>query len=116
MRTRSAPSGRSPSSTVASAFRITSSPVAAAMAILPLHVEVYDYELVDVLLITIPASIIGILAMSFVMSRHGEDLGMMPSTSTGLAAGEDHPAGCGRRHRDHEVREADARSSSVPSR
>ena len=38
------------SSTVASAFGITSSPVAAAMAtILPL-VEVYDYELVDVLL------------------------------------------------------------------
>jgi anaerobic C4-dicarboxylate transporter DcuA/anaerobic C4-dicarboxylate transporter DcuB len=41
--------------------------------ILPL-VEVYHYDLVDVLLITIPASIVGILAMSFVMSRHGKDL------------------------------------------
>ncbi len=61
-------------STVASAFGITSSPVAAAMAtILPL-VEIYDYNLVDVLLITIPASIVGIFAMSFVMSRHGKDL------------------------------------------
>jgi anaerobic C4-dicarboxylate transporter-like protein len=61
-------------STVASAFGITSSPVAAAMAtILPL-VEVYDYNLVDVLLITIPASIVGIFVMSFVMSRHGVDL------------------------------------------
>jgi anaerobic C4-dicarboxylate transporter DcuA/anaerobic C4-dicarboxylate transporter DcuB len=61
-------------STVASAIGITSSPVAAAMAtILPL-VEVYDYNLVDVLLITIPASIVGIFAMSFVMSRHGVDL------------------------------------------
>src|SRR5512132_1101180 len=61
-------------STVASALGITSSPVAAATAtILPL-VEVYDYNLVDVLLITIPASIIGIFAMSFVMSRHGVDL------------------------------------------
>ena len=61
-------------STVASALGITSSPVAAAMAtILPL-VEVYHYNLVDVLLITIPASIIGIFAMSFVMSRHGVDL------------------------------------------
>jgi anaerobic C4-dicarboxylate transporter DcuA/anaerobic C4-dicarboxylate transporter DcuB len=61
-------------STVASAVGITSSPVAAAMAtILPL-VEVYDYNLVDVLLITIPASIVGIFAMSFVMSRHGKDL------------------------------------------
>jgi anaerobic C4-dicarboxylate transporter DcuA/anaerobic C4-dicarboxylate transporter DcuB len=61
-------------STVASAFGITSSPVAAAMAtILPL-VEVYDYNLVDVLLITIPASIVGIFVMSLVMSRHGKDL------------------------------------------
>ena len=61
-------------STVASGLGITSSPVAAAMAtILPL-VEVYDYNLVDVLLITIPASIVGILLMSFVMSRHGKDL------------------------------------------
>jgi anaerobic C4-dicarboxylate transporter DcuA/anaerobic C4-dicarboxylate transporter DcuB len=41
--------------------------------ILPL-VEVYDYNLVDVLLITIPASIIGIFVMSLVMSRHGTDL------------------------------------------
>jgi anaerobic C4-dicarboxylate transporter DcuB len=61
-------------STVASAFGITSSPVAAAMAtILPL-VEVYDYDLIDVLLITIPASIVGIFLMSLVMSRHGKDL------------------------------------------
>jgi len=61
-------------STVASAFGITSSPVAAAMAtILPL-VEVYHYNLVDVLLITIPASIIGIFAMCLVMSRHGKEL------------------------------------------
>ena len=61
-------------STVASALGITSSPVAAATAtILPL-VEVYDYDLVDVLLITIPASIVGVFLMSFVMSRHGADL------------------------------------------
>jgi len=76
------------SSTVASAFGITSSPVAAAMAtILPL-VEVYDYELVDVLMITIPASIIGILAMSFVMSRHGRDLEDDAEYQRRLAAGE----------------------------
>jgi anaerobic C4-dicarboxylate transporter DcuB len=41
--------------------------------ILPL-VEVYDYNLVDVLLITIPASIVGIFVMSLVMSRHGTEL------------------------------------------
>src|SRR5690349_25008813 len=57
-------------STVASALGITSSPVAAAMAtILPL-VEVYDYNLVDVLLITIPASLVGIFLMSLAMSQH----------------------------------------------
>ena len=62
------------SSTVASAMGITSSPVAAAMAtILPL-VEVDRNYLIDVLLITIPASIIGVIVMSLVMSRHGKDL------------------------------------------
>jgi anaerobic C4-dicarboxylate transporter DcuB len=61
-------------STVASALGITSSPVAAAMAtILPL-VEVEGFNLVDVLLITIPASIVGIFLMSLVMSRHGTEL------------------------------------------
>src|SRR6476659_3772402 len=61
-------------STVASAMGITSSPVAAAMATLLPLVEIYDYNLVDVLLITIPASIVGIFVMSLVMSRHGKDL------------------------------------------
>src|SRR5206468_729547 len=62
------------SSTVASALGITSSPVAAAMATLLPLVEIYHYNLVDVLLITIPASIVGIFVMSLVMSRHGKDL------------------------------------------
>jgi anaerobic C4-dicarboxylate transporter DcuA/anaerobic C4-dicarboxylate transporter DcuB len=62
------------SSTVANALGITSSPVAAAMATLLPLVEIYNYDLIDVLLITIPASIIGILPTAFVMSRHGRDL------------------------------------------
>jgi anaerobic C4-dicarboxylate transporter DcuB len=74
-------------STVASALGITSSPVAAAMAtILPL-VEVYDYNLVDVLLITIPASIVGIFVMSLVMSRHGTDLDQDKEYQRRLEAG-----------------------------
>ena len=52
------------SSTVANALGITSSPVAAATATLLPLVEIYNYDLVDVLLITIPASIIGILPMA----------------------------------------------------
>ena len=61
-------------STVASTFGITSSPVAAAMATMLPLVEIYDYDLVDVLLITFPASIIGIFAMAVVMSGYGKDL------------------------------------------
>ena len=58
--------------------------------ILPL-VEVYGYDLVDVLLITIPASIIGIFAMSLVMSRHGKDLDDDEEYQRRLAAGEVQP-------------------------
>jgi anaerobic C4-dicarboxylate transporter DcuA/anaerobic C4-dicarboxylate transporter DcuB len=78
-------------STVSSALGITSSPVAAATAtILPL-VEVYHYNLVDVLLITIPASIVGIFAMSLVMSHHGRDLDEDEEYRRRLDAGEVQP-------------------------
>jgi anaerobic C4-dicarboxylate transporter-like protein len=75
-------------STVANALGITSSPVAAAMATLLPLVEIYDYDLVDVMLITIPASIVGILAMSIVMSRYGKELDDDPEYQRRLAAGE----------------------------
>ena len=54
---------------------------------LPL-VEIYNYDLVDVMLITIPASIVGILAMSIVMSRYGKELDDDPEYQRRLAAGE----------------------------
>jgi anaerobic C4-dicarboxylate transporter DcuA/anaerobic C4-dicarboxylate transporter DcuB len=79
------------SSTVANALGITSSPVAAATATLLPLVEVYDYSLIDVLLITIPASIIGILPMAFVMSRHGRDLEDDAEYQRRVAAGEIEP-------------------------
>jgi anaerobic C4-dicarboxylate transporter DcuA/anaerobic C4-dicarboxylate transporter DcuB len=78
-------------STVASAVGITSSPVAAAMATLLPLVEIYDYDLIDVMLITIPASIIGIFVMSVVMSRHGADLDDDAEYRRRLAAGEVQP-------------------------
>jgi anaerobic C4-dicarboxylate transporter-like protein len=79
------------SSTVASAMGITSSPVAAAMAtILPL-VEPHGYDLVDVLLITIPASIVGIVVMSILISRRGADLEDDPEYRRRLDAGEVKP-------------------------
>ena len=58
--------------------------------LLPL-VEVYNYDLVDVMLITIPASIVGIFAMSLVMSRHGKDLEDDVEYQRRLAAGEIQP-------------------------
>jgi anaerobic C4-dicarboxylate transporter DcuA/anaerobic C4-dicarboxylate transporter DcuB len=78
-------------STVASAIGITSSPVAAATATLLPLVEVENFSLTDVLLITIPASIIGILAMSFVMSRHGIDLEDDAEYRRRIEAGEVQP-------------------------
>jgi anaerobic C4-dicarboxylate transporter DcuA/anaerobic C4-dicarboxylate transporter DcuB len=78
-------------STVANALGITSSPVAAAMATLLPLVEVYNYDLVDVMLITIPASIVGILAMSIVMSRYGTELDDDVEYQRRLAAGEVQP-------------------------
>src|SRR4026209_182815 len=56
-------------STVANALGITSNPVAAAMATLLPLVEIYNYDLVDVLLITIPASPTGNLAQAIGVSR-----------------------------------------------
>jgi len=79
------------SSTVANALGITSSPAAAATATLLPLVEIYNYNLVDVLLITIPASIIGILPMAFVMSRHGRDLEDDAEYQRRVATGEVEP-------------------------
>ena len=78
-------------SAVASTFGITASPVAAAMATMLPLVEVYDYELVDVLLITVPASLVGILAMAIVMNGRGPELEDDAEYQRRLAAGEVHP-------------------------
>lgn len=78
-------------SAVASTFGITASPVAAAMAVMLPLVEVYGFDIVDVLLITIPASIIGIFVMSLVMNRHGKDLEDDEEYQRRLAAGEIEP-------------------------
>ncbi|WP_217922890.1 anaerobic C4-dicarboxylate transporter family protein [Miltoncostaea oceani] len=78
-------------STVASAAGITSSPVAAATATMLPLVEPYGLDLVDVLLITIPSSIVGIMVMAFIMSRHGRELDKDPEYLRRLEAGEVQP-------------------------
>jgi anaerobic C4-dicarboxylate transporter DcuB len=78
-------------SSVASTFGITCSPVAAAMATLLPLVEIYNYDIVDVLLITIPASIVGIFVMAVVMNSYGKDLDDDAEFQRRLAAGELEP-------------------------
>ena len=78
-------------STVASTFGITASPVAAAMATMLPLVEIYDYDIVDVMLITIPASIIGIFVMALFMNGYGKDLDDDVEYQRRLAAGEIEP-------------------------
>ena len=78
-------------STAASTIGITSSPVAAATATLLPLVEPFGYDLVDVLMITIPATIVGIFAMALVMSRHGKELDDDVEYQRRLATGEVQP-------------------------
>ncbi len=78
-------------STVASAFGITASPVSAAMAAMITLTAVGGYELSQVLLITLPASLIAIVVFSFVSSKLGKDLKDDPEYIRRLAAGEVQP-------------------------
>ncbi len=78
-------------STVASTFGITASPVAAAMATMLPLVEIYDYDIVDVMLITLPASLIGIFVMALFMNSYGKDLDDDVEYQRRLAAGEIKP-------------------------
>ena len=78
-------------STVASAFGITASPVSAAMAAMITLTAVGGYELAQVLLITIPASLIAIFVFSVVQSRLGKGLADDPEYKRRLAAGEVEP-------------------------
>ena len=96
-------------SAVASTFGITASPVAAAMATMLPLVEVYGYDIVDVMLITIPASIVGIFVMALVMNTRGKDLDDDAEFQRRLAAGEITAAGAGGRHRAAALREAQRR-------
>ncbi len=78
-------------STVASAFGITASPVSAAMAAMITLTAVGGYELAQVLLITVPASLIAIMVFSVVQSRMGKSLADDVEYQRRLAAGEIEP-------------------------
>ena len=101
-------------SAVASTFGITASPVAAAMATMLPLVEVYGYDIVDVMLITIPASIVGIFAMALVMNTRGKDLDDDAEFQRRLACGRDQAARAGRRDRAAALTRSAASPSSSP--
>jgi anaerobic C4-dicarboxylate transporter DcuA/anaerobic C4-dicarboxylate transporter DcuB len=75
-------------STVASGLGITASPVSAAMAVMVSLMEPLGFDLTEILLITIPASVIAVLAGSFLQNRLGKDLKDDPEYQRRLAAGE----------------------------
>ena len=93
-------------SAVASTFGITASPVAAAMATMLPLVEPFGYDIVDVMLITIPASLIGIFAMALVHERPRQGPRRRRRVPASSGGRRDPAAGAGRGDHVAAVREA----------
>ncbi|WP_394163400.1 anaerobic C4-dicarboxylate transporter family protein [Galactobacter valiniphilus] len=76
-------------SVVSTGVALACSPVSAAMAMMLVLTEKppYNFDLVDILKITIPAAIIGIVAASFVVARLGKNMQDDPEIQAKLAAG-----------------------------
>ena len=74
---------------VISGVALACSPVSAAMAAMVTLTEVapYNFELVDILKITVPAALIGLFITSLVMSRFGKDLEDDPEYQARVADG-----------------------------
>ncbi len=70
---------------------LTASPVSSAMAAMVGVMAASGFELIDILIMTIPALIVGILAMALVYARWGKDLDKDPEYQARLAAGEIEP-------------------------
>ena len=75
-------------SLVANGLAITASPVSAAMAVMVGLMEPLGFDLTDILLITMPSSLVAIVAGSFLQSKLGKELKDDPEYQRRLAAGE----------------------------
>ncbi|MFC9787450.1 anaerobic C4-dicarboxylate transporter [Rhodococcus sp. NPDC127528] len=77
-------------SVVATGVALACSPVSAAMAAMVTltDVEPYNFELIDIIKITLPAAIIGIVASSFVVNRLGRSIAEDPEIQARIASGE----------------------------
>ncbi len=74
---------------VSTGVALACSPVSAAMAAMVTLTDVapYDFELIDILKVTIPAAIVGIVVSSFVVARLGKNIADDPEIQARIAAG-----------------------------
>ena len=84
-------------SVVATGVALACSPVSAAMAAMVTltEVEPYNFDLIQILAVTIPAAIVGIVIASFVVRRLGAELEDDPEYQARIAAGTLQPPGSG---------------------
>ncbi|WP_316817430.1 anaerobic C4-dicarboxylate transporter [Pedobacter nyackensis] len=61
-------------SVIAAHMAITASPISAATVALTALIAPLGYELTDIIMVAIPATVIGVLAGAFIASRQGKDL------------------------------------------
>ncbi len=84
-------------SVVSTGVALACSPVSAAMAAMVTLTDVapYNFELVDILMVTLPAAIIGIVLSSFVVNKLGKELRDDPEVQAKIKSGELEAVGAG---------------------
>ncbi|MBO9577705.1 MAG: anaerobic C4-dicarboxylate transporter family protein, partial [Microbacteriaceae bacterium] len=82
-------------SVVATGIALACSPVAATMAVMVTLTEPHGFELVDILKVTLPAAIVGIVLTSFVVRRLGKDIERDPEIQARIQAGTIPPPSTG---------------------
>ncbi|UOQ56607.1 anaerobic C4-dicarboxylate transporter family protein [Leucobacter allii] len=77
-------------SVVSTGVALACSPVSAAMAAMVTLTDTapWNFELIDILKVTIPAAIVGIVISSFVVNRLGKDIADDPEIQKRIASGE----------------------------
>ena len=77
-------------SVVATGVALACSPVSAAMAAMVTLTDTapWNFELIDILKVTIPAAVVGIVISSLVVNRLGKDIADDPEIQAKIAAGE----------------------------
>lgn len=77
-------------SVVATGVALACSPVSAAMAAMVTLTDVapWNFELIDILKVTLPAAVVGIILASFVVNRLGKDIANDAEIQARIAAGE----------------------------